>query len=203
MDINLLLSGYELDRGKITDVVLTHLHLDHAGGATTQFGRNVAPTFPNATYYIQEEQWALASRPSVRDRSSYMENNYIPLLDHKVLKLVEGPVENFFEDIDLIDIYSCFPCAVASTAEYLDLPVDGSRALTLTGGLPYFGGAGNNYSMHSLAEAVSQLRDSAGACALVTSVGGILSKHAAGIYAREPAAVDWAAAASGSSLRAG
>lgn len=98
------------------------------------------------------------------------------------------------EDVDLVDIYSCFACAVASMAEYLDLPVDGSRALTLTGGLPYFGGAGNNYSMHSLAEAVSQLRDSAGACALVTSVGGILSKHAAGIYAREPAAVDWAAA---------
>jgi len=97
-------------------------------------------------------------------------------------------------DIDLIDIYSCFACAVASTAEYLDLPVDGSRALTLTGGLPYFGGAGNNYSMHALAEAVSQLRDARGSCALVTSVGGILSKHAAGIYSREPCTVDWAAA---------
>ena len=94
-------------------------------------------------------------------------------------------------DIDLIDIYSCFACAVASTAEYLGLPVDGSRALTLTGGLPFFGGAGNNYSMHSLAEAVSQLRDGRGSCALVTSVGGILSKHGVGIYAREPSAVDW------------
>jgi acetyl-CoA C-acetyltransferase len=98
------------------------------------------------------------------------------------------------EDIDLIDIYSCFACAVASTAKYLDLPVDGSRALTLTGGLPYFGGAGNNYSMHSLAEAVSRLRDGRGSCALVTSVGGILSKHAVGVYSREPNAVDWAVA---------
>jgi acetyl-CoA C-acetyltransferase len=97
-------------------------------------------------------------------------------------------------DIDLIDIYSCFACAVAATAEYLDLPVDGSRALTLTGGLPYFGGAGNNYSMHSLAEAVAQLRDGRGSCALVTSVGGILSKHAAGIYSREPSALNWAEA---------
>ena len=97
-------------------------------------------------------------------------------------------------DIDLIDIYSCFACAVAATAEYLDLPVDGSRALTLTGGLPYFGGAGNNYSMHALAEAVSQLRDGRGTCALVTSVGGILSKHAAGIYSCEPSTLNWAEA---------
>ncbi len=96
------------------------------------------------------------------------------------------------KEVDLIDIYSCFACAVASTAEYLDLPVDGSRALTLTGGLPYFGGAGNNYSMHSLAEAVTRLRDGRGSCALVTSVGGILSKHAVGIYSREPSAVNWA-----------
>jgi acetyl-CoA C-acetyltransferase len=97
-------------------------------------------------------------------------------------------------DIDLVDIYSCFACAVSSTAEYLGLPVDGSRPLTLTGGLPYFGGAGNNYSMHSLAEAVAQLRAAPGSYALVTSVGGILSKHGAGIYSGEPSGVNWAEA---------
>jgi acetyl-CoA C-acetyltransferase len=98
------------------------------------------------------------------------------------------------DDIGLVDIYSCFACAVSTTAEYLGLPVDGSRPLTLTGGLPYFGGAGNNYSMHALAEAVSQLRDAPQAYALVSAVGGILSKHAAGIYSREPSGVDWAEA---------
>jgi acetyl-CoA C-acetyltransferase len=55
------------------------------------------------------------------------------------------------EDVHLIDIYSCFPCAVTAIADHLQLPCDGSRALTLTGGLPYFGGPGNNYSMHALA----------------------------------------------------
>ena len=94
-------------------------------------------------------------------------------------------------DISLIDIYSCFACAVASTAEYLGLPTDGSRPLTLTGGLPYFGGPGNNYSMNALAEAVTRLRADPEAYALVTCVGGILSKHAAGIYSRRPSAVDW------------
>ena len=96
-------------------------------------------------------------------------------------------------DIDLIDIYSCFPCAISSTAAHLALPIDGSRTLTLTGGLPYFGGAGNNYVMHSLAEAVAQLRDNPAAYALVTSVGGLLSKHGAGIYSHQPSKVDWAA----------
>jgi acetyl-CoA C-acetyltransferase len=95
-------------------------------------------------------------------------------------------------DLDLVDIYSCFPCAVTAVADFLGLPTDGSRPLTLTGGLPYFGGPGNNYVMHSLAEAVAQLRDSPGAVALVTAVGGILSKHAAGVYSREPSRVDWA-----------
>lgn len=101
------------------------------------------------------------------------------------------------DDIDLIDLYSCFSCAVSSTAQHLGLPVDGSRALTLTGGLPYFGGPGNNYGMHAIAEAVAQLRDGAGNYALVSSLGGILSKHAAGIYSCQPSAVDWAEADTG------
>lgn len=93
--------------------------------------------------------------------------------------------------IDSIDIYSCFPCAVTAVASHLDLPLDGSRALTTTGGLPYFGGAGNNYSMHALAEAVYKSRQSAGSFHMVTANGGMLSKHATGIYSCQPASVDW------------
>ena len=95
-------------------------------------------------------------------------------------------------DIDLIDIYSCFPCAVTSVAAHLGLPIDGSRQLTLTGGLPYFGGPGNNYSMHALAEAVWQARGKADSFAMVTANGGMLSKHASGIYSRKPSSIDWA-----------
>jgi acetyl-CoA C-acetyltransferase len=98
------------------------------------------------------------------------------------------------DDISLIDLYSCFPCAVASSAEALGLPVDGSRPLTLTGGLAYFGGAGNNYSMHALAEAVSQLRESSASYALVASLGGFLSKHAVGIFSCQPSTLDCAMA---------
>jgi acetyl-CoA C-acetyltransferase len=97
-------------------------------------------------------------------------------------------------DIDLIDIYSCFPCAVVAVAEQLGLPTDGSQRLTLTGGLPYFGGPGNNYSMHGIAQALLELRKAPEQFALVTSNGGVLSKHASAVYSCRPSAVDWATA---------
>ena len=94
--------------------------------------------------------------------------------------------------LDLIDIYSCFPCAVQAAAEALSLPIDGSRPLTITGGLPFFGGPGNNYTTHALAEMARQLRgrESRG---LVTANGGILSKHAAAVLSTSPGAdcIDW------------
>lgn len=95
-------------------------------------------------------------------------------------------------DINAIDIYSCFPCAVTAIATHLGLPIDGSRQLTLTGGLPYFGGPGNNYSMHALAEVVWRARKDPKSFVMITANGGMLSKHAAGIYSRRPSRVDWA-----------
>ncbi len=94
-------------------------------------------------------------------------------------------------DVGPIDVYSCFPCAVSAIAQHLGLPDDGSRALTLTGGLPFFGGPGNNYSMHGIAEMVWRLRREPGAFGLVTANGGMLSKHAAGIYSCRPGPTDW------------
>lgn len=90
-----------------------------------------------------------------------------------------------------IDVYSCFPCAVGVIADHLGLPDDGSRALTLTGGLPFFGGPGNNYTMHGIAEMVQRLRREPQAFGLVTANGGMLSKHAAGIYSCRAATTDW------------
>jgi len=96
------------------------------------------------------------------------------------------------DEIGLIDLYSCFPCAVAASADALGLPLDGSRSLTLTGGLPFFGGPGNNYSMHALAEAVVRLHADPGANALVYALGGMLSKHAAAVLSGRPSSIDWA-----------
>jgi acetyl-CoA C-acetyltransferase len=96
------------------------------------------------------------------------------------------------DDIAHVDLYSCFPSAVLIAAEEIGLdPEDADRPLTLTGGLSFAGGPGNNYSMHSLATAVSRLREQPG-LGLVTGVGWFLTKHALSLLGSEPPAAGFA-----------
>jgi acetyl-CoA C-acetyltransferase len=88
-------------------------------------------------------------------------------------------------DIDAFDLYSCFPIAVFNICDGLGLAPDDRRGLTVTGGLPFFGGAGNNYSMHAIAEMARRLRAKPGAIGLVGANGGFLSKYSVGIYASQ------------------
>lgn len=92
-------------------------------------------------------------------------------------------------DLEVMDFYSCFPIAVFNMLDGLGIAADDPRGLTLTGGLPYFGGAGNNYSMHAIAEVVAALRAKPGTYGFVGANGGMLSKYSAGIYSTDPA--DW------------
>lgn len=85
-------------------------------------------------------------------------------------------------DVAYLDFYSCFPIAVSSIVESLGLPTDGTRALTVTGGLPFFGGPGNNYSMHAIATMIERLRADRGTHGLIVANGGYLSKHSAAVY---------------------
>lgn len=95
------------------------------------------------------------------------------------------------DDMDYIDFYSCFPSAVAMARDTFGLSEDDPRHLTVTGGLPFHGGAGNNYVMNSIAAMVERLRSDRGKYGLVTANGGYFSKHAAGIYSTNPVAGDW------------
>jgi acetyl-CoA C-acetyltransferase len=90
------------------------------------------------------------------------------------------------DEVDLFDFYSCFPVAVEMACEMLGLDEADSRGLTLTGGLPYGGGPGNNYTLHSLATALERLRNGDGRRALVTGNGWYLTKHSATVLATEP-----------------
>ena len=90
------------------------------------------------------------------------------------------------DDLDLVDLYSCFPVAVQIAAEELGLGED--RDLTVTGGLTFHGGPLNNYVMHSVAQTVQQLRAAPEHKALVTANGGTLAKHSFGTYSGEPPA---------------
>jgi acetyl-CoA C-acetyltransferase len=90
-------------------------------------------------------------------------------------------------DIACFDFYSCFPIPVFTAAcEGLGLSPRDARKLTVTGGLPFFGGPGNNYSMHGVATVVERLRAKPGTYGFVGANGGICSKYAAGVYSTTP-----------------
>lgn len=92
-------------------------------------------------------------------------------------------------DMAAFDFYSCFPIPVFTAAiEGLGLAADDPRGLTLTGGLPYFGGAGNNYSMHAIASMAERLRGQAGSFGFVGANGGFQSKYGAMVLSGEPCA---------------
>lgn len=91
------------------------------------------------------------------------------------------------DDIAHVDLYSCFPSAVEIGAAELGLSLDEpSRPLTVTGGLSFAGGPGNNYATHSIATMVERLRADPGALGLVTALGWYITKHSIGIYGTEP-----------------
>ncbi|HET9874859.1 MAG TPA: acetyl-CoA acetyltransferase [Mycobacterium sp.] len=89
-------------------------------------------------------------------------------------------------DVAALDLYSCFPVPVFNICDTFGLAADDARGLTLTGGLPFFGGAGNNYSMHAIAEAVAAARRVPGEFALVGANGGMMSKYSVGVYSTTP-----------------
>lgn len=86
------------------------------------------------------------------------------------------------QELGPVDIYSCFPCAVFAAIDSIN---DSTRALgdyTLTGGLTFFGGPGNGYSMYNITAMVDALRRDGSRPAMVTANGGVMSKQAVGIY---------------------
>ncbi|WNG90757.1 acetyl-CoA acetyltransferase [Mycobacterium sp. ITM-2016-00318] len=93
------------------------------------------------------------------------------------------------DDIDLIDVYSCFPSAVQVAAAELGLALsDANRPLTVTGGLTFAGGPWNNYVTHSIATMAQRLAGNSGQLGLITANGGYLTKHSFGVYGSEPPA---------------
>ncbi|MBA58645.1 MAG: acetyl-CoA acetyltransferase [Gammaproteobacteria bacterium] len=95
------------------------------------------------------------------------------------------------DEISWIDFYSCFPSAVEFARDAFGLSKDDPRDLTVTGGLPFHGGAGNNYVMNSIATMVETVRANRESFGLVTANGGYLSKHSAGIYSTTPLSGSW------------
>lgn len=85
------LAALDLGPEDVTDVVLTHLHFDHAGGSTRRSGDRLVPRLPRARYYVQRRNWENAIAPNPRERASYLPENFLPLLDAGVVTLWDGP----------------------------------------------------------------------------------------------------------------
>lgn len=133
---------------------------------------------------IAPSQWAfLQSHADLDDRTvsarTLLERS---LAQELVIERVLDAADTRIDDVAHLDLYSCFPIAVFSACEALGLDWRSGRALSLTGGLPFFGGPGNNYSMHAICEAVTRVRADRTTRALVLANGGYLSKHSAGLY---------------------
>jgi glyoxylase-like metal-dependent hydrolase (beta-lactamase superfamily II) len=78
---------------EVTDVLLTHLHFDHVGGAVTRHEGELVPTFEHARYHVQERHLAWAMNPTDLDRGSFRPETFLPLREHGRLSTLSGPGE--------------------------------------------------------------------------------------------------------------
>jgi acetyl-CoA C-acetyltransferase len=116
----------------------------------------------------------------VSHRNHFYDTPAIELAGRRVLELAGRTIH----DIDIVDLYSCFPAAVQLGAKSLGLDINSQ--LTRTGGLPFAGGPWNNYVMHAIATVATELREGIGSSGLVWANGGYTTKHAFGVYSTEP-----------------
>ncbi len=98
------LAKYGFIPADITDVFCTHLHFDHAGGNTTIEDGKIVPTFPNATYWIHQDNWDLANSPSEKDRGSYLAENWSVLAENGMIEYVTDR-EGFIPGIEIMLTY--------------------------------------------------------------------------------------------------
>lgn len=123
--------------------------------------------------------------PSVAERDELHRSPAIRIGGTRALELAGLGID----DIDYVDLYSCFPSAVQVAAAELGLnAADPSRPLTVTGGLTFAGGPWSNYVMHSIATMAELLVANPGRRGLITANGGYLTKHSFGVYSTEPPA---------------
>ena len=138
---------------------------------------------------VPEDRWvyihgvADCAEPSMLSRENLERSPAAVAAISSVLELAETDLEN----LAAIDLYSCFAIPVFNLLDAFGLDRDDPRGWTLTGGLPFFGGAGNNYSSHGISEAVARCRAAPDSFVLVGANGGNMSKYAAGVYSTAPA----------------
>lgn len=117
------------------------------------------------------------------DRKNFHSSPAMRIVGEETMAMAQSGIS----EMDFIDLYSCFPSAVEIACAENAIALDDPRGLTVTGGLPYFGGPGNNYVTHSIAEMMDRVRAKPGSKGLVTANGNYVTKQSAGIYSTAPA----------------
>jgi acetyl-CoA C-acetyltransferase len=142
---------------------------------------------------VAEEKWVY-----LRGHADQIEQDLLDRVDTSISHSAKQAVAEALrvagigiDDVSTFDLYSCFPFPVFAVCDEFGLADDDPRGLTLTGGLPYFGGPGNSYSLHGIAETVAEMRDKPGSFGLVGANGGVMSKYSVGVYSTAPA--EWVA----------
>jgi acetyl-CoA C-acetyltransferase len=126
--------------------------------------------------------WAYAEDPeSIGERADMSRSAAMAVTGRHALSMAGVGLD----DIDVFDLYSCFPSSVRLGADALGLALDDPRGLTVTGGLPYAGGPGSAYQLHAIASAFDRLQQRSGR-ALITGVGMHLAKHVAAVWSSTP-----------------
>jgi acetyl-CoA C-acetyltransferase len=128
-----------------------------------------------------DDHWYVTERPDLHTSPAI----------RRVVSRTFAMADKSLDDVAVFDIYSCFPSAVEIACEEIGLAEDDPRDFTVTGGLPYFGGPGNNYAMHAIAGMVQRLRRMPGSFGLVTANGNYVTKHAAGLYSTAVITKPW------------
>jgi acetyl-CoA C-acetyltransferase len=127
------------------------------------------------------DEW-FATERSRFDRSPAINRVARETLDQSGLRL---------DQVSYFDLYSCFVSAIEVACDEIGIATDDPRGVTVTGGLSFFGGPGNNYVSHSIAEMVDRVRTRPGSYGMVTANGGLLTKHAAGVYSTTRPKTPW------------
>jgi len=118
---------------------------------------------------------------NVSERDNFHSSPAMNVMAKSALRMAHKNID----DMSFFDIYSCFPSAVQIACDEFGIAHDDPRGLSLTGGLPYFGGPGNNYSMHGIAEVMNRARESPNEFGLLNANGWYLTKHSMGVYSSQ------------------
>ena len=174
------------DNYQLTDIYTKHLVAQDAvdqSGAVLIVAESLADEWGiPTTQRVYLHGYSAVTDVNITERPRVAESRAMKLAVKRALQTAGCAVA----DIDLFDIYSCFPSAVMCAQDALGIQDMEPGKLTLTGGLAYFGGAGNSYSLHGIIEMVKALRNRAeNHYGLVMANGGYMTKVAVGVYSNK------------------